>query len=167
MGGKHKAPANHSHFTPREDVFRAMLPASQFQNRNDSLSALAIMRANAGRHPDLPLRHRGHHCARRRAGSVAQARRRQLQLGAGNAAIPRNRESRWKSARWLVTLRTGCVMSEVSDTAKCPCAETSNIAATAFVTRRQRTIIRHKSTFSGNTVTPNCLSAVFSAEHVR
>lgn len=30
-----------------------MLPTSQFQNRNDSQSALAIMRANAERHPDL------------------------------------------------------------------------------------------------------------------
>jgi hypothetical protein len=40
-------------------------------------------------------------------------------------------------------LRTGCIMSEVSDTAKCPCAETSNIAAAAFIARREQKIIRH------------------------
>lgn len=88
-------------------------------------------------------------------------------LGAGNAATPRNRQSRWKSARWLVALRTGCIMSEVPDTAKCPCAETGNIAGAAFVTRRERKSFATASTLSSNTVMANCLSAVFSAEHVR
>jgi hypothetical protein len=128
-----------------------MLLTSQFQNRlPECIGDYAHM------HPDHSLRYRGHHGVRRGAGSVAQARRRQLrsasagrsallahQLGAGNAAIPRNRQSRWKSARWLVALRTGCIMSEVSDTAKCPCAETSNIAAAAFIARREQKIIRH------------------------